>query len=285
VAARVQDTLDEPWTLASMAALAGYDPYHFAHAFQAVMGQPPLQYMRSLRLERAAYLLAERPERGVLDIALGAGYGSGDAFARAFTRAFGRPPGTFRRQGVRVSRAARPPSGALAHPSVPAPEGLAPSPTVEVAGPFRGVSLASPSFSDEAIGATWVRLYGLVARPSAFHVGSATPPWGWVVPNERREYHCVALDEVGGPSPVARPPLERFFAPARWYARFDFDGDFGALRRSYAWIFAEWLPRSLLCWAYAPLISLFDDGSLYAREFRGAIMRIYVPVERASRGR
>ena len=33
------------------------------------------------------------------------------------------------------------------------------------------------------------------------------------------------------------------------------------------------------------LISLFDDGSLYAREFRGAIMRIYVPVERASRGR
>ncbi len=49
-------------------------------------------------LRRASFRLVSEPQESVLDIALQAGFDSGEAFARAFKRAFGQSPSVFRRE-------------------------------------------------------------------------------------------------------------------------------------------------------------------------------------------
>ena len=65
-----------------------------------VAGEPPASLRRRVLLERAAYrLIATR--RGILDVAIEAGYSSHEAFTRAFARAFGMPPERWRRHPTR----------------------------------------------------------------------------------------------------------------------------------------------------------------------------------------
>ncbi len=71
--------------------------YHFDRIISSVAGEPPASFRRRLLLERAAYrLLTSR--RGILEIALDAGYGSNEAFSRAFARAYGVTPSRWRRR-------------------------------------------------------------------------------------------------------------------------------------------------------------------------------------------
>jgi AraC family transcriptional regulator len=62
---------------------------------RARAGETPASFRRRILLERAAYQLRATGDR-VLDIAVGAGYSSHEAFTRAFIRAFGRPPREWR---------------------------------------------------------------------------------------------------------------------------------------------------------------------------------------------
>jgi AraC family transcriptional regulator len=62
---------------------------------KAAAGEPTATLRRRLLLERAAFQL--RTGRWpVIDVAVGAGYSSGEAFARAFRRAFGSAPTAWR---------------------------------------------------------------------------------------------------------------------------------------------------------------------------------------------
>ncbi|WP_127501530.1 AraC family transcriptional regulator [Actinoplanes solisilvae] len=86
-----------PWTLRTLAAAAGLSRTAFTARFAATVGEPPMGYLRSLRLHRARRLL--RDERlTVAVVAARVGYGSEVAFAAAFRRAAGMPPGEWRRQ-------------------------------------------------------------------------------------------------------------------------------------------------------------------------------------------
>lgn len=87
--------LDEPYNLSDLADKACYSRYHFHRLFQNMLGESPGEMARRLQLERAAAKLV-RSEESVLEIALEAGYGSGEAFARAFARSFGSAPSDFK---------------------------------------------------------------------------------------------------------------------------------------------------------------------------------------------
>jgi AraC family transcriptional regulator len=69
---------------------------HFDRVIRAVSGEPPAAFSRRVLLERAAYHLATS-ERGILEIALDAGYSSHEAFVRAFRRAYSVNPSDWRR--------------------------------------------------------------------------------------------------------------------------------------------------------------------------------------------
>lgn len=91
----VRPRLDEDVSLASLAARAGWSPFHFHRAFRRVTGETPKQYTLRLRLEAAAARLVTGREP-IVRIALGAGFGSHEVFTRAFRRRFGRTPAAYR---------------------------------------------------------------------------------------------------------------------------------------------------------------------------------------------
>ncbi|GGE96723.1 AraC family transcriptional regulator [Sphingomonas prati] len=81
-----------PWTVATLAGVAGMSRAAFAAAFARRVGYTPLAYVRTWRLTvaRAAML---RGGRNIGAVASDAGYGSQSAFGQAFKRAFGVSPG------------------------------------------------------------------------------------------------------------------------------------------------------------------------------------------------
>jgi AraC-like DNA-binding protein len=97
----VEASLAEPELVpAELAARAYLSRYHFDRLVRAALGEPPGAFRRRLLLERAAHLLVGTDEQ-VIDVALGAGYGSPDAFTRAFAAGYGHTPSAYRRSGTR----------------------------------------------------------------------------------------------------------------------------------------------------------------------------------------
>ncbi|MCO8275039.1 cupin domain-containing protein [Actinoplanes sp. TRM 88003] len=88
-----------PWTLASLAAVAGLSRTAFTGRFATTVGEPPMRYLQSLRLHQARRLL--RDERlTVAAVAARVGYTSGVAFAATFRRVLGIPPAEWRRRAT-----------------------------------------------------------------------------------------------------------------------------------------------------------------------------------------
>lgn len=90
-----------PWTLASLAAEAGMSRSAFAARFTDLLGEPPMTYVTSWRMDVAARLVRER-ELSLARIAERVGYQSEAAFNRAFRRAYGVTPGAFARRDTSV---------------------------------------------------------------------------------------------------------------------------------------------------------------------------------------
>lgn len=93
---QVEAGLDGAITLGSLAAEAGYSPFHFHRLFSSQLGETPAGYVHRMRLERAAYLVAVT-EAPLIDIGLAVGFGAAETFSRAFRRRFGMAPRAYRK--------------------------------------------------------------------------------------------------------------------------------------------------------------------------------------------
>jgi len=98
VLVHIQQHLDDSLPLESLAAIAHFSPFHFHRIFRGMVGEAVKQYIRRLRLERAAMRLCHT-EQSVTRVALDAGYEAHEAFTRAFKSAFKTSPSDFREQG------------------------------------------------------------------------------------------------------------------------------------------------------------------------------------------
>jgi AraC family transcriptional regulator len=92
---RMQDyismNLKEVITLSDLAKAAAYSPWHAAKIFKEVTGRPPFEYIRVLRLSRAAVRLHDEDVR-IIDVALDFVFDSHEGFTRAFSKEFGVTP-------------------------------------------------------------------------------------------------------------------------------------------------------------------------------------------------
>jgi AraC family transcriptional regulator len=95
VLVHIQQHMDDPLRLDELAAIACFSPFHFHRVFRGMVGESVNEYIRRLRLERAASQLKVGKEP-VTQIAFGAGYASHEAFTRAFNAWFGASPSGFR---------------------------------------------------------------------------------------------------------------------------------------------------------------------------------------------
>ena len=91
---------DEParnWTLDALAAQAGTSRSVLAERFAHFVGQPPMQYLRQLRMQLATRLLVEDGAK-VVGVATSVGFESEAAFSRAFKKCVGLSPDEWRRR-------------------------------------------------------------------------------------------------------------------------------------------------------------------------------------------
>ena len=100
----IQSHLESDLTLDILAGRVGFSPYHFHRIFREVIGEPTKEYIRRLRIDRAAYRL-KISEETIMRIALDAGFKTHESFTRVFQRQFGIPPNEFRRNSLQASRA------------------------------------------------------------------------------------------------------------------------------------------------------------------------------------
>ena len=98
----IQTHLDGDLNLEMLAERVGFSAYHFHRIFREILGEPVKEYIRRLRVERAAYRL-KISEETILRIALDAGFKTHESFTRAFQRQFGITPNEYRRNFLRAS--------------------------------------------------------------------------------------------------------------------------------------------------------------------------------------
>jgi AraC-like DNA-binding protein len=90
-----------PWTVESLAREAGASRTVLSERFGALLGQPPMDYLGSWRMQLAGDLL-RTTKKPLIDVAEAVGYASVAAFSRAFSRTVGVSPGAWRDGGGTV---------------------------------------------------------------------------------------------------------------------------------------------------------------------------------------
>jgi AraC family transcriptional regulator len=97
VAAYIDANIDEPITLAKLAAAAGLSRMYFARQFRAATGIRPHEYVLRKRVERAQQLLTAT-SGALADIALSVGFQTQAHFTTVFKKIVGNTPRQWRRE-------------------------------------------------------------------------------------------------------------------------------------------------------------------------------------------
>ncbi len=87
----LQDNFDRPLRVDELAQSVGVSPATLNRYFRAVTTMSPLQYQKTLRLQRARIMLIASHE-DVSRVGYAVGYGSASQFSREYRRMFGSPP-------------------------------------------------------------------------------------------------------------------------------------------------------------------------------------------------
>lgn len=104
----IEAGLDRPLTVAEIALVACFSPFHFLRSFKQVFHETPHQYVTRRRIERAQDLLLQS-DMTVTNICLDVGFESLGSFSTLFRRHLGISPERYRTQ-IRVLMPHRPPA-------------------------------------------------------------------------------------------------------------------------------------------------------------------------------
>lgn len=87
----IEERISDPITLSDLAKVAGYSQWHSARIFKELTHKSPFEYLRALRLSKAALMLRDEKTR-VIDVAFDFVFDSHEGFTRAFSKQFGISP-------------------------------------------------------------------------------------------------------------------------------------------------------------------------------------------------
>ncbi|MCL1964945.1 MAG: AraC family transcriptional regulator [Firmicutes bacterium] len=93
----IEENTHEPITLYDLSKCANYSPFYCARIFKELVGKSPFDYIRTLRLTRAALKLRDEKVK-VIDVALDFVFNSHEGFTRAFSKEFGITPYKYSKQ-------------------------------------------------------------------------------------------------------------------------------------------------------------------------------------------
>jgi AraC-like DNA-binding protein len=92
----MHERVEHPWTVESLATASGMSRSAFAVRFKELVGETPLEYLTSWRMQKATGLLQKGGQK-LFEVAKFVGYDSDAAFSKAFKRVFGVAPREYRR--------------------------------------------------------------------------------------------------------------------------------------------------------------------------------------------
>ncbi len=98
----IEEHLEERIGIEELARVSLFSPWHSYRLFRSYIGLTPSEYIRRLRLAKAALRLKKEHLR-ITDAALDFGFGSVDGFTRAFHREFKMCPGTYAASPVPIA--------------------------------------------------------------------------------------------------------------------------------------------------------------------------------------
>lgn len=93
---QIEARSEESLSIDELSGIAAFSRHHFHRQFSGYLGMSTYKYVQYMRMRRASWRLAFRPEMSVADIALATGYQGPEAFARAFRQFSGQSPTEFR---------------------------------------------------------------------------------------------------------------------------------------------------------------------------------------------
>ncbi|MDX9722212.1 MAG: AraC family transcriptional regulator [Myxococcota bacterium] len=236
----IEAELDHCGSLEELSRLACFSPHHFHRIFAALTGEPLMEYIRRLRLERAAQQL-KYLDSSITAIGLNAGYETGAAFGRAFNARFGMSPSEYRKLSAVVGI-----------------QGSRPLP-LDVT---QEQCLMKPEFrSIESIPVLFVRRTGAYAQAAEGAFASLcgfAGPRGLLGPGVRvfgishDDPNVTAADKCrydacisySGEAPALEGELRSKALEGGRYAVFRHRGSYEGLNAVYGQIFGRWLPES-----------------------------------------
>jgi AraC family transcriptional regulator len=276
VLAHIDAHLSEPLTLAGLAEVAHFSPFHFHRLFTAWAGETVAEHVRRRRVEVAALRLLTQPRAPVLEIALLVGFGSGEALAHAFKARFGCSASQWRRGGAasraqqlrKLDQALRKPDQAAGPQApddggTPTPEGMPMNVSVVERSPVRVAYLRHVGPYGPGVHAFWqAKFVPFLARHQLF----GRPIYGvshddpLIAPPDKLRYDCcVAVDDGFVPSGDAQIIT---IAGGR-YASLPFEGTSDALGAQWMALMRDWLPGSGWQLDGRPTFEYYPPGAAY----------------------
>lgn len=245
----VQQNLDDPLNLESLASLAHFSVSHFHRVFKGMLGETVMDHLRRIRLERAYTRLAQSQD-SVTDIGLDAGYDSLEAFSRVFRKTFGLSPTECRSQGwTRLFPEA--PSGV--HYSMGEIVEFVLNDTgaavmnvrIETLPDIRIASVRQTGPYMESADRAWKILFGWGApkglfTPRTMIIGITHDDPQATRPEEIRYDAAISLDG----DVAVEPPVTLGALPGGEYAIFTHQGPYEGLEETYKTIMSQWLSTS-----------------------------------------
>ncbi|WP_148863648.1 AraC family transcriptional regulator [Marinobacter fonticola] len=275
----IHDNLDTSLSVDSLADLAGWSRWQFQRVFNAHTGLSVAQYVRELRLSRAANALLNTHSRH-LDIALACGFCSEISFSRSFRQMFGCSPGSYRQRGQLVGLRTPISTG-----NVPSPPSeldhrmlqirLEFRPTFSVVGlcdQIRGLYSESPDFAFR-VPRLWHAFHQRVG--ANFH----GPSIGVLGVTESTDNGCSFPYWAGheGEGDRIESGFRRLTVPAQTYAIIPFQGPLAALEKTLDWFIHHWLPASGYRGRFGYDLEVYPPG--FKSSDAHARMEYWVPVE------
>ena len=221
----IQQHLDAETPLRDLAGIAAFSPFHFHRIFRGMVGESVKEYVRRLRLERAAMRL-KSGQAQVIEIALEAGYGSHEGFTRAFKAMRGVPPSEFRSL------------------SAPSAHGEPMKVKIKRLTPLKVAFVRHVGPYDQC-GRAWEKLCAHLVRegqfgPGAQFIGQCHDDPEVTPPEKIRYDACCVVDD--GFQPSGEVGVQAI--PGGDYAMTTHFGPYHRLSETYASLYGQWLPRS-----------------------------------------
>ncbi|MEZ5337783.1 MAG: AraC family transcriptional regulator [bacterium] len=231
-------------SLAELASVAAFSPFHFHHVFRGLSGVAPMEHLRRLRLERAWQRLQDGGA-SVANVALDSGYGSEEGFIRAFRKVFGITPGAARGLEPKLLDPAELKLRVLNFSfrlGESLPHGVDEMAAFEVI----GMGVDCPDFDNSGIGPLWWRFIERLDE-----LGSTGRIVGISYPRENG-YYYVAGAEV--PAGTELPDgLQHAHVPGGNYFRSQYHDLATRMGTAFSPIFSELLPAAGLTPATEPI--------------------------------